>query len=342
MLENIKRKWDTIKLSEKESMHLYLHAPFCLGVCKYCMYKSIDMRSVSKEIYTRYFEGLLNQIRDFEGIIKSKQPDSLYFGGGTPSIIPFNILKDIAKAIPDFDKIRIKVFEANPASTSREKIDILSQLGFTYLALGVQTLDNSELIKQSRQIPKDGHLKDITQYALSKGIHVNYDLMTLLNDNLEEDMGRVYKDLKMIMDYYKPPSIDIYPMDQKLNNISPHDILKKIKALRRTIAKAVYLNEDYHVAGGMEKVNLMDDSSILNNYKGNYHVLNIPDEVYFGERKAYSCSGPLIAPRTQNVISFGGFGDLWSYSYSADKSFIYYTKIDKHGNVLYKVDKGEV
>ena len=300
------------------------------------MYKSEDMKNTNLESYRNYFEGVLNQIRGFEEILQNIQIDSVYFGGGTPSIMPFSTLKDIVNIIPNWSSIKVKVFEANPVSTNKEKIDILSELGFTYLAFGVQTLDIKELNRQNRKPPKEGHLKEITKYALNKGMHVNYDIMTLLNDDIEEDMKRVYSDLMTIMDEYKPPSIDIYPMDQKLNNISNQEKLDKIRALRRTIAKASYFNKDYHVAGSMNQVSLNNEEEIIRDCKMNYHLLNIPDDVFFGSRKAYSCSGPEIAPNHQNVISFGGYGKSWVYSYGSYKEFIYYSKLDENGQPIYR------
>lgn len=339
-LQNIKDMWQNKTLRDGESRHIYLHTPFCVGVCNYCMYNSVDMIDSNKKEYDKYFHGLLSQIRDFKDILTNNPTDSIYFGGGTPSIMPFEVLKQIAGEIPHWDDIKVKVFEANPVSTTKDKIDVLSQLGFTYLAFGVQTLDGEELKRQNRKPPRNGHLKEITQYALEKGMHVNYDIMTLLNDNLEEDMERVYCDLMTIMKEYKPPSIDIYPMDQKLNNISHEEVLKKIKALRRTIAKASYFNKDYHISGGMGAVSLDNSENILRTCKENYHLLNIPDNVFFGERKAYSCSGPGTAPMHQNVISFGGYRDSWVYSYSADREFVYYTQLDEDGNVKYAVRRG--
>lgn len=336
----IKNKWEELNIKRRANMHLYLHAPFCVGVCKYCMYKSVDMKDVGKEEYARYFKGLLEQVKNFRSVMESKPADTLYFGGGTPSIMPFEILGEIVNNIPHFDNIRIKVFEANPVSMTINKIDELVDLGFTYLALGVQTLNPLELEKQNRMPPKKEHLKMITQYALDRGLHVNYDLMTLLEDNLTQDMARVYSDLMIIMREYKPPSIDIYPMDQKLNRISDEEKIRKVVELRKTLKKALFFNKDYHIAGGNGFLNLNNTAEILKNYKGNYHLLSISDEEFYGNRKGYSCSGPNTAPSHQNVLSFGGYQDLWSYSYFQDKEFIYHTKINSEGKSIYKVERG--
>lgn len=338
--QDVKYLWRNRVKYQNESMHVYLHAPFCVGICKYCMYNSTEMKDCTRKEYDNYFNNLLNQVRDFKEVLEYNPIDSLYFGGGTPSIMPFNTLKEIANAIPNWNKIRVKVFEANPISTTKGKIDILSDLGFTYISFGVQTLDKNELERQNRRPPKDGHLKEISKYAIDKGMHINYDIMTLINEDLDKDMDRLYNDLVTIMKEYKPNSIDIYPADQELNDISNNEKLTKVKAIRRTITKAGYFNKDYHISGGMEKLSLTNEAGIIDSCKSNYHLLNIPDEVYWTERKAYSCSGPETAPKEQNVISFGGFRDAWVYSYSSNKDFVYYSQIDPEGNVKYIEGRG--
>lgn len=316
-------------------MHIYIHSPFCVGVCDYCIYNPVDMFSINKLVYDKYYEGLLNQIKDFKDVLENKKIDSIYIGGGTPSIMPFDVLKKISREIPNWSEIKVKVFEANPISMTKGKIDVLSELGFTYLALGVQTLNREELMKQNRKSPKDDHIKEITQYALDKEIHVNYDLMAFLDDDIDKDIDRLYHDLMVILKEYKPPSVDIYPMYQKLENRSSQEILIKTKKLRKNLKKVLYFNKDYHVAGGNSRIDILDDSNILDNYRRNYYLINIPDETFFKEKKVYSCSGPEIAPSLQNVISFGGYKDAWTYSYDSSKRLIYYTQLDDQGNALY-------
>ena len=111
MIESIKNSWRNKKNLQGESMHLYVHSPFCLKICKYCMYKSIDIYKTDLNLYENYFNGLLKQIEDFRDIIECNQPDSIYFGGGTPSIMPFEILKKIANLIPHFNDIKVKVLK---------------------------------------------------------------------------------------------------------------------------------------------------------------------------------------------------------------------------------------
>lgn len=341
MNEQIEALWCNHNIKENDTTHIYIHAPFCVGICNYCMYKAKDLHDCEKGEYDLYWKSLLKQIKDFKSILQILPVNSIYFGGGTPSIMPFDVLEEIAEIIPNWEKIKVKVFEANPMSLTRNKIDILHKLGYTYISLGVQTLDKEELKRQNREIPKDGHLKKITKYALEKGIHINYDLMAFINKDNKKDSKRVESDLKKIMLNYKPNSIDIYPEMRILANLNSEMRANWVVSLRKAIIRAVFFNKEYHIAGNDKVIAIDNRREMDETAEQNYHVLNIPDKVFFGGTKAYSCSGPETAPKEQNVIAFGGYDGSSIYSYASDRTFIYFSEIDRSGDVIYKIGKGD-
>lgn len=348
-MNNLEEK-DVIKIWENnsnnntkknETFHIYVHSPFCEGICKYCIYSSSDIKGVKKEDFNRYFRSMVNQMERLKDSISSYKIDSIYFGGGTPTLMPLDILYKISKTLPNWNQIPIKVFEANPISTNKDKIDALVELGFTYISFGVQTLDKVELKKQNRGIPRKGHLQELTRYAKDRGLHVNYDLMALLNDNTRRDSLRVYNDLRLMMQEYKPSSIDIYPDITKFN-VGEKEILDQVIPLRKSIAKSLFKVNDYHLARGMKSVDISNEREILKYGPGNYHVLSMPDEEFFGGLKSYSCSGPPDNPKNQNVLSFGGYNDLWTYSYTGENKELYYSRVKENGEIEYKRGRGRL
>ena len=103
---------------------LYIHIPFCLSKCKYCDFYSVCVRNFPKK---EYFKSLINEFlfQSQKLIWKDRRISSIYFGGGTPSLIePFfyndfiNIVKENFKLE---DNIEITL-EANPRTLTKEKL----------------------------------------------------------------------------------------------------------------------------------------------------------------------------------------------------------------------------
>lgn len=303
------------------------------------MYNPTDLYDCNKEEFDKYFENLIKQIGRFRHTLEDKKIDSVYFGGGTPSIMPMRVLEKIAELIPNWGKISVKVFEANPLSTNITKMKKLVSLGFTYITFGVQTLDKEELRRQHRRYSENEHLKEITKYAVDHGMAINYDLLALMNDDNQKDADRIYNDLVTIMEEYKPTAIDIYPNVYKLEG-TYKEVSDRLIPLRKSILKALFKNKEYHLGLGMERIKV-DKEEVLNTRKNNYYIINVPDEIFFGEMKSYLCSGPPNNPKNQNTLSFGGYNNAWVYSYTGGSEKVYFSKIKESGNLEYKI-RGEV
>lgn len=139
---------------------LYLHVPFCSRICPYCDFAVLTGR---REARRRFVDRLIEEIalwsdeRDrFPGL------DTIYFGGGTPSLLDPEDLERILTAVRrqlDVAPGAEIFFEANPEDVSRESLAAWRQLGVTFLSLGVQSFRDDELAflgrrhsgKQARQ-----------------------------------------------------------------------------------------------------------------------------------------------------------------------------------------------
>ena len=124
-------------------LSFYIHVPFCRRRCAYCSFISYAGREADIPAYTRALaqELRLRPIEDAE--IKT-----IYFGGGTPSLLPVDALSQIFKTIKEHHKIADKAeitLEANPGSISREYLKPIRSLGVNRLSLGVQSLEDAEL-----------------------------------------------------------------------------------------------------------------------------------------------------------------------------------------------------
>ncbi len=134
----------------KMNFSLYIHIPFCLHRCHYCDFNTYVGQN---ELMPAYFDALINELR----IVKKTNPKinfhSIYFGGGTPSIIPLSLYEKLFdEIIGDFcltNDIEISI-EANPSTLSTKFLHGLKQLGFTRISLGVQSTNDLDLERLDR------------------------------------------------------------------------------------------------------------------------------------------------------------------------------------------------
>ena len=124
---------------------LYIHIPFCERKCFYCDFYSITNISLSQS----FFELLSKEILLYSEQFKNKNIETVYFGGGTPSVIePTYIeyaLNDISKHYSVDSQCEITI-ECNPNSINKEKLNNYKNIGINRISLGVQSFDDSELI----------------------------------------------------------------------------------------------------------------------------------------------------------------------------------------------------
>ncbi|MGH2576122.1 MAG: radical SAM family heme chaperone HemW, partial [Ignavibacteria bacterium] len=123
---------------------IYLHIPFCDTKCIYCDFYSITNHS-TKELFIK---SLIKEIKDKSTQLTSKNFDTIFFGGGTPSLLSnddFNLIFDVLySALNISDKSEITI-EANPGTLGKEKLIQLKKLPINRISFGVQSFIDSEL-----------------------------------------------------------------------------------------------------------------------------------------------------------------------------------------------------
>ena len=121
---------------------LYIHIPFCKQKCKYCDFASFTGQERCIDAYLRALakEAAASPINQFE---------TLYVGGGTPSLLSAKQIKKLTEIIGEFfgpiQNFEESTFEANPESLTEEKLVILKQAGFNRLSIGLQSFNDEEL-----------------------------------------------------------------------------------------------------------------------------------------------------------------------------------------------------
>lgn len=154
---------------------LYIHIPFCVRKCSYCDFYSVRYDESLACAYSKAVCKELRLKRELSGILKT-----IYFGGGTPSLLPdecfsriFSCLRD-SYSIADDAEITI---EANPGTLNQAKTDHLLSLGVNRISLGVQSFDDNELSFLGRIHTADDALSSLEQIRKSGLSNYSIDLM---------------------------------------------------------------------------------------------------------------------------------------------------------------------
>ena len=134
--------------NNKTPLGIYVHVPFCRSKCEYCDFYSVT--SKDGRLMDSYMNAICTHIREAGALAPGYLVDTIYFGGGTPSLFGAEgmiaILSTIRKS---FDVARTAeiTFEANPDSVSDRLLRRLRSEGFNRVSLGIQC-DNDELLKK--------------------------------------------------------------------------------------------------------------------------------------------------------------------------------------------------
>ena len=137
-----------VRPGQASTFGLYIHVPFCLRKCAYCDFYSV---AVNAKLADRYLTALSTQIRQTAREIQHLEftPKSIFFGGGTPTVLGTEqLLALLRECEREFfcraDRLETSI-EVNPATVAEHDYAQLRQAGFNRISIGVQTLDDGEL-----------------------------------------------------------------------------------------------------------------------------------------------------------------------------------------------------
>ncbi len=163
-----------------EAKGLYVHIPFCVRKCPYCDFNTF---SLERTAVKRFLAALRNEIRYWHQQLGSVRFDTVFVGGGTPTVLSGSQLAEVMMYIRDsFDiapNAEITV-EANPGSVTRRGLEAMVASGVNRVSLGAQAFDDALL----QHIGRNHSVKDVyDSYALicEAGLtNINMDLMFAL------------------------------------------------------------------------------------------------------------------------------------------------------------------
>jgi oxygen-independent coproporphyrinogen III oxidase len=134
------------------ALGLYIHVPFCSAICNYC---NFNRGLFDADVKRKYVDALIQEIRGTTHGLRSEKAvaDTIYFGGGTPSLLEPEEVQAIIEACceaVDVAEDREVTLEANPESVTEERLRGYRAAGVNRLSFGVQSFRDDELRRLSR------------------------------------------------------------------------------------------------------------------------------------------------------------------------------------------------
>ena len=197
-----------------EKTGLYIHIPFCVRKCKYCAFLSFDAETSPRKEYT---DALVNEITCRGEELGHPEIDTVYVGGGTPSVLDISQMRDIMYAVNKAFRVKEGAeitIEANPATLGRKdgvtlaKLQAYKFMGFNRLSMGVQAMDNDRLHYMGRIHTAENVVRDMELIRRKGFDNVNLDLMFSIPSETTAD---ALSDLRKILEL-KPEHISCYSL----------------------------------------------------------------------------------------------------------------------------------
>ncbi len=188
---------------------LYIHTPFCLRKCSYCIYGS-KVPSSPAEMEEFYNHILPGQIEEYRPALEKVSFSQVYFGGGTPTIANATTLEKIYQQIPGFMDIPMRTTEISPYTATDEHLDLFREYGFVYVSMGVQTLDKKILEKENRLSVNPEKITYLCRRLDEYNMVSNVDLIFFLDKGSLTDLDITRNDLEEMMKTIRPVSLTLY------------------------------------------------------------------------------------------------------------------------------------
>lgn len=170
------------------SIGAYIHIPFCRSRCSYCDFVSnVDCAQTR----ARYVKALTEEIALAAACAPCKTIDTVYIGGGTPSLLDYEQFAAICGALDDNFDLQCSEFtvECNPCDVGADLLNGLKSLGATRVSLGVQSFGDASLKAIGRRHDARGAI-DAVRAAVASGLDVSVDAMIGLPYQTARDVSQ--------------------------------------------------------------------------------------------------------------------------------------------------------
>jgi oxygen-independent coproporphyrinogen-3 oxidase len=168
------------RLLSGEGVNIYIHIPFCIQICDYCFYMKEIIKS--KEQVDEYVDSLCREIQLVSETfgLRNRKVNSIYVGGGTPSVLTEKQFNKLVEALHRHHRIEDPefAFEAEPGTFNRSKLEWWKTGGVNRVSMGVQSFDDEVIQLSSRKHTAAQAIQSIRTVKETGGFEINIDLLS--------------------------------------------------------------------------------------------------------------------------------------------------------------------
>lgn len=227
-----------------DSFGVYFHIPYCIQRCTYCDFATYEKSQILAP--EKYTELVLKEMHAKRSFYSPRKLDTIYFGGGTPSLVePQNILH----MIQGLEKLGFTrgpdteiTLEINPATLNRAKMGAYLEMGINRFSVGAQTFDNA-LLKRVNREHSAQQTEETLAFLKSYGVNYSFDLLFALPgqtlEGLKEDLKRV---IEFSPEHVSPYCLTV-PPENPLSKGRPDDDrqIEMFEVITETLKQSGYI-----------------------------------------------------------------------------------------------------
>ena len=178
------------------ALGVYIHIPYCLQICPYCDFTKYELGKILPP--EKYISLLIQEIKAKSPAITKRKLNTIYFGGGTPSLLEPSLILSVIDALANEGFIRGEsqtssdgfktevTIEIDPATVDERKLDLYLDMGVTRFSVGAQTF-NERLLKIAGRKHSSQDTVNLLTLLKDRGVNYSFDLLFALpTQTLEE------------------------------------------------------------------------------------------------------------------------------------------------------------
>ncbi len=242
---------------------IYIHIPYCIQRCHYCDFATYVQDQILPP--AKYFELLKKEFFQNRNLFKQTQLTSLYFGGGTPSLVPPELIADFIyflsdqgfQVLPDTEI----TLEVNPATLTAQKLEIYKKAGVNRLSVGSQTFNDKRLKELNREHSADDTIKTLSLIQEFK-FNFSFDLLYSLPHQTQSDFMQDLNFVEKIRPHHISPYILTLPQEHFLNIGRPEEdiqieMFQSLDSRLKDLGYEQYEISNYCLPGFQSRHNLL-------------------------------------------------------------------------------------
>ena len=183
----------------KSPLSLYIHFPWCEKKCPYCDFNiEVNKKDGDEELLLK---AIIKDLDQSSHYINDRRFASVYFGGGTPSLVSVKIIEQLISKLTNEELLQDKCeisFELNPKEVSEDYLNALVDAGINRVSIGIQSFDQKTLASLERNHKSEDSFNAIKLASNMKSVDTTIDLIYGIMD---QNLDSLTNDLKIFCDY---------------------------------------------------------------------------------------------------------------------------------------------